>query len=492
MANEGLIFSQRKADTSLYGKANILSSFDLSPNRPEVAAQLIAKHSTDFRHTMGMDLMLMGLEMPIAAEQYTAFSEGRFWSTATVQAQSSEPGQNEALDIRIKTTSDGQTSPNYAFLPKVGHVIQFPGEAMVQGLVTAVDTAQIATYVTITVVPANGGTLPQVDAEDELMILTAAWGEGTGQPEPTTRTFGKENYFLQIIKDKFGITGSQMTNQLEFDVTEDGKKIGIYNYGVTDLEARQLRMIESALLNSSGLLYDHANLLTAKLAKASYNNFAQTTKGIIPWIKDRGKVEELAASAWDLTTFDDIDDYLKSEGDTSSIVMGYLGKNVARRLNGQLAGVTSVQNAHDPTSALSQYLGGAGYDDVTVGAKAVFLRFMEYANINRVWAFRELQSFADTKGFGASGFPYPDSSMWFPLTNVTEGKTNTVVPLVGLMYKMKDGYSRKMEMWNLKAADGDTGNYNIEDDEKIVNARSHIGLVFHKPNLGIWTAPSDD
>jgi len=117
---------------------------------------------------------------------------------------------------------------------------------------------------------------------------------------------------------------------------------------------------------------------------------------------------------------------------------------------------------------------------------------MEYANINRTWAFRELLSFSDTTGVASHAkYKQPGYSFWFPLTNVTDGKTGTVYPNVALMYKSKDGYSRRREMFVMKGAGGDAENYNTETDHKIINQRSHIGLMFHKPNLAYLTHPAD-
>ena len=58
------------------------------------------------------------------------------------------------------------------------------------------------------------------------------------------------------------------------------------------------------------------------------------------------------------------------------------------------------------------------------------------------------------------------------------------------MYKMKDGYNRRLESWTIKGADGDTANYNSEIDRKVMNYRSHIGFCMYKPNLTFLTTPA--
>lgn len=478
----GRSYSMRQADTGLYGVRNILTAFDLQPNKPDVAMQLIKKFSDQFKHTVGLDLTLLGSEMGISSEIHTAFTEGRYWNTMEVDGDVAQPAINTAQAITI-SLDEG------AFFPKKGMVVLYPGNTRIQGLITDVDLTTPASPI-VTVVPSNGGQLPAVTDGTELVLTTSAWGEGTGQPDSTAPTFGRLDYYLQIIKDTYGITGSQLTNQLEFDVDEDGRRIGTYNVGIADMEARMLRMEEMMMLIGNGTAFNHANLVAAGLVDGT-NNFVQTSRGLIEWANLWGGVDNTVDNTtWTVSDLDDIDDYLKSEGDVSPIVIGYVGGLIGRRMSSQLGALTPVTNSYDPTSALSQYLGGVGYDDAAVEARAVNLRFMEYKNTNRTYAFREVQSFSDTKGLGATGYDFNNYTMWFPLCNIKDGKTGEKMPLASLMYKQKDGYSRRSEVWEEKGAGGDTANYNSAVDSKKVYMRSHIGFAMHKPNLTYMTTPA--
>jgi len=475
-------YAERISETPLYGTRNVLTAFDLDPNRPDVAIQLIKKYSDQYKNTCGLDFMLLGREIAISAESHTAFSEGRYWNTMVAAANAAQPAQDAAQNITIELD-------NGAYFPKKGMVMLYPGNNRIQGLITNVDTST-PTAPVVTVVPPQGGTLPAVTDGDTLVLITSAWGEGTGQPDSSAPTFSKETYYLQILKDKYGITGSQLTNQTEFTVSEDGQQIGVYNVGMADAEARMLRMQENMITLGNGEAYTHANIITSGLAKSSVN-FIQTTKGLFEWATDRGGVDNTVDSSnWTVADFDDIDDYMKSQGDVSPIIIQYMGGKIARRVNSQLASVTSVQNSYDPTSALSQYIGGAGYSDVAARARAVNLTFTEYRNVNRVYAFRELPSLSDPMGLGADGYNYNEYIISFPLANVKDAKTGIMMPNAAVMYKQKDGYSRRLEAWNIKAADGDTSNYNSEVDEKVYNLRSHIGFVMYKPNLTYLSTPA--
>lgn len=478
----GRTYSMRQADTGLYGVRNILTAFDLQPNKPDVAIRLIKKYSDQFKIPVGLDLTLMGNEIGISSEIHTAFTEGRYWNTMTVAGNVAAAAINTAQDITI-SLDEG------AFFPKKGMIVLYQGNNRIQGLISNVDLTTPANPI-VTVVPANGGSLPAVSDGDELVLTTSAWGEGTGQPDSSAPSFGRLDFHLQIIKDTFGITGSQLTNQLEFDVDEDGQRIGTYNIGIADMEARMLRMEELMMLTSSGLAYDHANLITAGIVDGT-NNFVQTSKGLVELAELWGGVDNTVDNTnWTVANFDDIDDYLKSQGDVSPIVINYMGGKIARRVNSQLGGLTAVTNSYDPTSALSQYLGGQGYDAATIEARAINLRFMEYKNINRVYAMREVQSFSDTKGLGADGYDFNNYILSFPLCNIKDGKNGVKYPLASLLYKMKDGYSRRSEVWEELGAGGNTARYNTDKDVRKVYMRSHIGFAMHKPNLIYMSTPA--
>jgi len=330
-------FAMRTSDTPLYGTRNVLTAFDLAPNRPDVAMELIRKFSHQFKHTAGLDFMLMGREIGISSESHHAYTEGRFWNTMTADAQVVQTGAGNPQVINV-------TLDNGAFFPKVGHVILYPGNARVQALVTAVTAADPAV---VTVVPFGNTNLPQIDAGDELVILTSAWGEGTAQPDPSAPTYDRLDYFLQIFKEKYAITGSQLTNKLEFSVDEDGTTIGVYNTGLADTEARLLRMQEMAFLLGNGDANVHAALNAAGLTTAT-SNFVQTTKGLVQWIAEQGGTDNtIDATNWTVADLDDIDDHMKGEGDTSPIVIGYVGGVLGRRISGQIAALNKQQASWD-------------------------------------------------------------------------------------------------------------------------------------------------
>jgi hypothetical protein len=464
------------ARTDLY----IPSTLELAPNKPEVAIAIIKKFSNQYRDSMGMDLTLMGNSMGVSADTYTCFQESWYWKpiVAAASVSASQAGGTQAITIEVDDDN--------RFFPKVGHIIVYKGVGNIQGIITALNVTT-PTAPVITVQAASGVTLPAVTEGDEIMISTNAWGEGTGQPTPSVKTYDQLTFYLQIIKDKFGITGTQITNSAWIDISEYGGKFNFYNVGVADLDARMFRQEEGALLINDGSTYTVSS--ATGLVDGEGASTVQTTKGIIPLLRTYGGVDAtVTASNWTVTDLDDIDDYLKTQGDTSPVVMGYVGGSMARRISSQLG---TLQGYHDATDTLTQYIGGMGYDEQSAKARAVNMRFMEYRNINRVYAFRELGSFSDPNGFGATGYKFREYSMWFPLSNVKDGKTGAVTPLVTLIHKEKDGYSRRRETFTMQGAGGNAAMYNMELDKKIVNMRSHIGLVMGAPNLGYITTAGE-
>ena len=457
------------------------TTLDIAMNKPDVAIQIIKQYSDQFKHTVGLDLSLMGAEVGIGAETHSAFVEGRFWSviTAMDSPAASAPGGTQDITIDVDASN--------RFFPKVGNIIMYEGAGNITGSIVAVDVAVPASPV-ITVQAAAGVTLPAVTATHEIAIITSAWGEGTGQPNSSVKLYDRLDYQLQIIKDAKGWTGSQLTNNAWVDVSEYGTGFDWYNVGMADLDAAQYRLEENALLLGSGGTYTVAS--TTGLVDAEGDGTYTETKGIMPWIRERGHIDStVTATNWDITDLDDVDDYLKTQGDVSPIVLGYVGGLLARRISSQLGTLQGF--GRDATNTLSQYIGGQGYDAVAAHSRAVNMSFMEYQNINRTYAFREIASFSDSTGLGAANYNFNQYSIWLPMANITDGKSGAKMPLVSILYKELGGYSRRREMFTIAGAGGNSASYNSEIDKKKINMRSHIGLAFHKPNLGYMTTAGE-
>ena len=470
------VISNMHSRTDLY----VPSTLELAPNKPDVAIQIIKKFSNQYRDSFGMDLTLMGNSMGISSDTHTVFQEGKYWKAITAAANVGASSAGGTQNITIEVDDDNH------FFPKVGHIIVYKGVGNIQGIIKAVDVTT-PTAPVITVQAAAGVTLPAVTEGDKIIISTNAWGEGTGQPTPSVKTYGNMTFYLQIIKDKFGITGTQLTNGSWIDISEYGGKFSFYNSGVADCDARMFRQEEGALLINDGSTYIVA--ANTGLVDGEGANTVTTTKGLIPLMRTYGGVDATVnATNWTITDLDDISDYLRSQGDTSPVVMGYNGLAISRRMSTQLG---TLQGYRDATDTLTQYIGGMGYDEQSAKARSVNMRFMEYRNADRVFAFRTLDSFSDPEGFGATGYKFNEYSMWFPLCNVKDGRTGEVMPLVTLIHKEKDGYSRRRETFTMQGAGGNASMYNMELDKQVINMRSHIGLVMGAPNLSYLTTAGE-
>ena len=454
------------------------TTLDLAMNQPEVAAQIIKQWGSQYKDTVGMDFALIAGETAIASETHSVFLEGKYWETMEVAANSAQTGAGNTQDIIIIVDASNR------FFPKVGNTVVYQGSNNITGLITEIDVSTPAAPV-VTIMPSASVNLPAVVDGDLMVIGSSAWGEGTAQPVASTKTYDRLDFYLQIIKDKSGITGSQLTNQSWVDISEYNDNFNYWNVAMADLDARQYSLEEMALLLGDGESVTVA--ASTGLTDGEGDNFVQQTKGFIPHITTSGGVDAtLTAAAWDITDLDDVDDYFKSVGDASPNILGYIGGVTARAINNELADLRTY--SQDPTDSLSQYMGGYGYDEATVGAKAIHLRFMEYATINRIYSFREVWSFSDPNRLGAEGYNYNQYTMWLPLCNVKDGKSSAIIPNVSVMYKELGGYSRRRELIPMQGAGG--GVYNMETDKKTMGLRSHIGLAFNNPKYGYLTKPS--
>jgi hypothetical protein len=82
-----------------------------------------------------------------------------------------------------------------------------------------------------------------------LIIISNAFSEGSGQPDTAIRGTWEYENDAQIIKETIGVTGSEMVNQTWFQVNTMGAKTNAYYHlGQVDIDYRTALRIDGALL----------------------------------------------------------------------------------------------------------------------------------------------------------------------------------------------------------------------------------------------------
>jgi len=449
------------------------STLDLAFNKPEVYKAIVQQHSNQFRNTFGLDLRLLGLELPIAAGEGTLWLEGWVHENFEVLAggvAASAAGGTQVIPLAATSIDSGR------FYPKAGHVIMYPSATNEQGLIESVDLAAG----TITARASAGQVLPLLAGGEIIAIVTSAFGNGTDQPDPSKKEYEQIHYQTQIIKDEIGIDGSQLTNKSWVDVSEWSTEYKFWNVALADLDARMDRFEEGAYLTGQGTTY-------SPTAGSVVGSSVRETKGVITWGKERGNSVQVVPAALDKTDLRDIRSYFLSQGDMTREIFGWVGRDIAQALTDEFATDVFAAGGTDITKAVSFVMGNNGINPEAAGARAVSLNYREWEDTEGSFTWKTVDTFNDPKGLGSTGLTWYQKSFWLPMCNIKDAKSGQMTPNVAIRYKELDGYSRRRELVDLVGASN--GMHTTSFDRNLTGMKAEVALQFMNPTLIHITRP---
>lgn len=450
------------------------STLDLAFNKPEVYKAIVQQHSNQFRNTFGLDLRMMGLELPMESDYGTEWLEGWVHENFEVLAggvAASAPGGTQVIPLAATSIDSGR------FYPKAGHVIVYPSATNEQGIVESVDLVAG----TITVRAAAAQVLPLLAGGETMAIMSSAFGNGTDQPEASKKEYEQIHYWTQIVKDDVGIDGSQLTNAAWVEVSEwEGTEYKFYKVAMADLDARMDRFEEGALLMGNGATY-------TPTAGSVIGSSVRQTKGIIPWGIERGNSVQVVPAALDKTDLRDARAYFMSEGDMTREIFGWVGRDVAQALTDEFAADVFAAGGTDITDAVTLIMGNNGINPEAAGKRAVTMNYRQWNDTEGSFVWKTVDTFNDPKGLGSAGYTFYQKSMWLPMCNVKDARTGEVTPNVALRYKESDGYSRRRELVDIIGATN--GAHNTSFDRNKTGMKSEIAMQVMNPNLIHLTRP---
>lgn len=462
------------------GKVNLYSptSLDLAMNKPEVYNHIVSKYGKQYSdNTLANDLRLMENTMGISAESYTMFQEGWRWENIKLEAIT---GGSSSEEINVHSDSINSDGTMFA---KPGYVIMFPGTYQTAYIK---DVDYTGGSQTITLEASYGATLPAVAAGETVMVGTSAFGEASDQPKSSVKKYDKLTYYLQIIKDTVSISGSQATNDPWVDISEYDSPFDYYNTLVADADARMDKMESYAMMFSDGgYVVADQTMVDNGLADA-VGDHVQYTKGLIPLAQDEGYELPTDATSADYTDFDDLDNYLHTQGDTSHYIMGRLGNKLAKAYSTALFDNVVTGNGVDVTANM---LMKNGVDEQTARSRAVIMNYLQYEDASRCYMFKTADEFSDPKGYNSAGFNLNEAGVWMPMKNI-ESPDGGNIANVTMMHKERYGDNRRREFWDRKGAGGDSSNYVLTKDVQEAYMRSHVGLAVGAPNLITFSNPN--
>jgi len=449
--------------------SDIVSGFDI--HKPEKLNVLFSRYGDQGASYFQL-LRSLGFEKEVSLDTYSHYEENRIHEICIVDANVAQPAIG--ADIAFVLDSDSLDAKNN-FYVRMWDVILFPNE--VTGSVTDIDvTTPTAPEITCTL---NDDTeqFPALTAGDELIIITNAFSEGSGQPDGAIRGTWEYENDAQIIKETIGYTGTEMVNQTWFDVTSMGYKIPAYYFlGQVDIDYRMALRIDGALLFGK-------RTVNSSLIDSETGRLIKTTEGMIPYVRRVGNEQSYTSGAFDIGEFDEMDNTLDREG-AGNYILGLLGITLHQDIENALVTYFADTNINYAKQTTNEVLFNKNE------SLAASVNFKYLVKSERTFLFKRMGVLNNPKLYGASGYEAigPKLGMFMPINKKKDPVSGNMVESIGTRYRGLGRYKRRMEVWQVGGA-GD-GLKVTEFDSRNTYQRCHIGAHFRGGNQFLLMEPA--
>jgi hypothetical protein len=429
--------------------SDIVSSFGVVK---DVEWRKLMQPFEDQGATFFQELISMGYEDTVANTVFNHTELERYTQIFTV-ANIADPGAGVQADLVVQAAY----VDNNTVFARVGDVIMNPAN-QVQLRV------QAKTGATITVKPLVAAeSIGVVAAGATYVIVSSAFGFGTGQPEAAYSKVARYAHKTQILKETTAADGSTLTNALWTPVMEDGKATpSYYSIQLAAAEYRMYQKIDGALLVGV-----EADNVTDENGRA-----IQTTKGLIPTAAAADGF--LGATTLNLAGLRSIDAHMRKQF-TPGLVCGWLGVNKWEEFTDNNQALLANTGINQINKAINKevYGGNEAWEAV--------LDFTAVTVNGRKFMMKNMKTWDNPMTFnsGVAGNPYQDYGLFIPLGKTQDGEGN-MKNYMGVRFKANNGYNRKMVI----TKDGMAGpGLSLGDlDQDITYMLSDVGAHYMKTN----------
>jgi hypothetical protein len=455
--------------------SNIISTFDIE--KPEVRNKLFRSKGDQGLSAFRL-LESLGYSRAIAQDSAISYEEDwihpTFHSDGAVSAVAPSGNQDapqvQAIVLNAISPNDDflgfpapPTGANYYYCPvQLQDVIMYPNR--VTGVVT--DIAGLGTNAVTITITAQDATvaLPAVADQQELIIITNAYPEGSEHPDGIVNKPKMSTSYVQIIKTGYKWTGTQATNQTWFDTYKTAGDIPAYYLkGQMDTDYEHELKIDGALLFGNLTL---STIYDASSYDASAFEPVKTTEGIIPYMAANGNVKQYTPGTFAVQTLNDIAKILDKQF-APKYICGLIGINLNTEIDDTLKAYFQNTNINYVRQQMVQNVfGGDAGLEASVG-------FGVLEKSGYTFGFSRMPVFSHPRLYGASGYNGASLGAFIPMGTKRDLKSNTDVPYFGVIYKALGNYNRRAEVWTLSGAA--PGMKVLSKDVNKLCLRSHIG-----------------
>jgi len=415
--------------------SEIISTFDIDkPERLNVLFRARGDQGMGYFRMMES----LGFKMPVAQDKFEHDEEDWIHETFNSRDNEAAPGPGNIIQITLDPVN---LDSGNRFYPRVGDTVMFPDNE-VTGTILAIDVTT-PTAPVLDISPNEiTDDIGAVSAGQELIIISAAFSEGSDQPEGTVSgTFHYDND-MQIIKETLAATGSEMTNQkwftqLSMPTSGGGFIPAYYLKGQMDTDYRMNLKIDGALLFQKRTTNTNIDPNT--------NRQVKTTEGLIPYIRRVGNIINYTPGLFSVQRFNQIVKRLDKEW-APKYICSLLGIDLDIEVEDTLVDYFKDTNINyvQKDMATNLFYGNEGL--------AASVGFRSFIKGSRTFGFKKMPIFSHAKLYGAPGYKTAGLGVFLPMTKKKNKLTDKDLPTFGVRYKKLGPYNRMMEVWNVSGA----------------------------------------
>lgn len=449
--------------------SDIISGFDI--HKPEKLNSLFSRYGDQGASYFQL-LRSMGFEKEVSNDTYSHFEENRIHEVVIVDAIVAQPGVGAEIQFTIDANS---LDANNNFYLRKWDIILFPNE--VTGSVYNIDVGTPTAPVVDVRLNDDTEQFPALTALQELIIISNAWSEGSGQPESAVRGTWEYENDAQIIKETIGFSGSEMVNQTWFKINTMGVKIpAYYHLGQVDIDYRTALRIDGALL------YGKRNVNALNIDPVTGRPI-KTTEGMIPYTRRVGNEQSYTSGAFNILEFDEMDNTLDREG-AGNYILGLLGIKLHQDIENSLKTYFTDTNIIFAQKTANEVL----FNNNESLAASVNFKYLTKSE--RTFLFKRMGVLNNPKLYGATGYDNlgPKIGMFLPINKRKDPVSGNMVESIGTRYRGLGKYSRRMEAWQVGGAG--EGLKVTEFDKRNTYQRCHVGAHFRGGNQFVLMEPS--
>lgn len=384
-----------------------------------------------------MLVKMMGMSRAVSAPTTGHYEVGRETSYLVVGAivtPSTGAGTNVVVSLdatSMYTFTDDAGNAQTGSFPRVNDVLRTKGAAgtAISAQVVAKDTTVNPHRVTLRPLVATQDLVGLLVAGEKYWIQYSLFGEATDIPTGLQPQIIKYTNTFAMIKEAAISSGSNLATRPYFDPLP-GQPGTLFLRNTEEMSQRYEERCDNALLFG-----EQADNLTVTPTELGYTVPVSGTEGMITYLENYAFIDTVIAGTQQIQNFDDISRLLTFERVISNDYLVLQGFNSYQTYENVFADYASK---YESTDFIIKSETSEGMEDIKINVGAYGIRKSGFK-----YMFKQMNAFNDGYGGALSGYPYPDYSVFVPVTYIKDKTTGTSMPTCGYEYRGLNNYSRE-------------------------------------------------